>query len=150
MSLIKEFKEFALRGSVADMAAGIILGTAFGKIVTTLVADILLPPIGQVLGGVNFADLFLVLDKSKGEFTTLAGAREAGAPILAYGQCISTVLEFLVLVVCVFSMVKLLNTFRRQHTPTASPPATIKSCPYCCSAIPMRATRCPFCTSVVK
>ena len=150
MSLLKEFEEFSLRASVADMAAGIILGAAFGKVVNSLVDDILLPPVGQLLGGVNFVDLFLTLDKSKGEFTTLASAREAGIPLLAYGQCLSTILQFFILAFCVFGLVKFLNRFRRQHTPVAAPPATIKSCPFCCSAIPLRATRCPNCTSAVK
>lgn len=150
MSLFKEFKEFSLRGNVADMATGIILGVAFSKIVTSVIEDIFLPPVGQLLGGGNFADLFLALDKSKGEFTTLASARDAGVPVLAYGQCLGTVLEFVVLAGCVFVMIKLINTFRRQHTPATLPPATIKTCPYCCSAIPLRATRCPCCTSAVK
>ena len=150
MTLIKEFKEFALRGNVADLATGIVLGVAFSKIVTSLIEDIFLPPVGQLLGGGNFADLFLTLDKSKGEFPTLAGARAAGVPVLAYGQCLGTMLEFVVLAGCVFVLIKFLNPFRRQHAPATLPPATIKSCPYCCSAIPLRATRCPCCTSAVK
>ena len=148
--LCKEFREFALRGNVLDIAFGLLLGVAFGKIVTSLVNDVLLPPIGQLLGGVNFTDLFLVLDKSKGEFTSLAKVHEAGVPVIAYGQCISSVLDFVIVAICALLMIKLVNAARRQHSATASLPITIKTCPYCCSAIPMRATRCPYCTSLVK
>ena len=132
--LSKEFREFALRGNVLDMAFGLMLGVAFGKIV----------------GGVNFTDLFLVLDRSRGEFASLAKVREAGIPVIAYGQGISAVLDFVIIAMCALVMIKWVNTARRQHGAVTLPPATIKSCPYCCSAIPMRATRCPYCTSLVK
>ena len=148
--LSKEFREFALRGNVLDMAFGLMLGVAFGKIVTSLVNDVLLPPVGQLLGGVNFTDLFLVLDRSRGEFASLAKVREAGIPVIAYGQGISAVLDFVIIAMCALVMIKWVNTARRQHGAVTLPPATIKSCPYCCSAIPMRATRCPYCTSLVK
>lgn len=150
MGLIKEFKEFAMRGHVVDLAIGIILGTAFGKIVSSLVADILMPPIGKLLGGVNFADLFLVLDQSKGPVTSLAQARTAGIPVIAYGQFINTVLDFLIVAVSIFVLIKVMNSLKRKQAPAPVPPPTTKNCPYCCSAIPIRATRCPCCTSEVK
>ena len=140
-----------MRGNVIDMTFGFLLGIAFGKVVTSLVNDIVLPPVGQLLGGVNFTDLFLVLDKSKGDFTSLAKVRDAGIPVIAYGQCISSVLDFAIIATCILLMIKLVNTARRQHTAASTaPPATIKTCPYCCSAIALRATRCPYCTSLVK
>jgi large conductance mechanosensitive channel len=150
MGLIKEFKEFALRGNVMDMAVGVIIGAAFGKIVSSLVSDILMPPIGQLMGGVNFNDLFFVLDKSKGDFHSLVKAREAGASVIAYGQFINTILDFLIVAFCIFIVIKVMNTLKRRQAPASIPPATTKNCPYCCSAIPIRATRCPHCTSEVK
>ena len=141
---------WTLHCNILDIAGGILLGLAAGKMVSSFVNDILLPPIGQLVGGVNFVDLFWVLDKSKGEVASLAKAREAGLSVVAYGQSIGTVLDFLVVAACVLIAIKWFNSVRRQNlSPTASP-ATIKTCAYCCSAIPMRATRCPFCTSVVK
>ena len=139
-----------LPGTVGDIAAGILLGVAAGKVVTSLVNDVLLPPIGLLLGSVNFTDLFLILDKSKGDFSSLAKAREAGLPVIAYGQIIATGFEFLVGVATVLTAVKLVNTLRRHQQPQATSPTTIKTCSHCCSAIPLRATRCPYCTSAVK
>jgi large conductance mechanosensitive channel len=150
MGLIKEFKDFALRGNVLDMAIGVILGIAFGKIINSLVNDILMPPIGQLLGGVNFSDLFFVLDHSKGEVASLAKAREAGIPVIAYGQFINTILDFLIVAGCIFLVVKVMNTLQRRQAPVTPPAPTTKNCPFCCSAIPLRATRCPHCTSEVK
>ena len=150
MGLMKEFKEFAVRGNVADMAIGVILGAAFGRIVTSLVNDVLMPPLGQLMGGVNFSDLFLVLDKSKGEFHSLADARKAGVSVIAYGQCINTVIDFIIVAFCIFLVVKLMNRLNRQQPHAPIPAPTTKSCPYCCSSIPIRATRCPCCTSDVK
>lgn len=150
MSLLKEFKEFAMKGNVLDMAVGVILGAAFGKIISCLVNDVLMPPIGQLLGGVNFSDLFVLLDKSKGEFTSLAKAREAGAPVIAYGQFINTVLDFLIVAFCVFLAIKAISSLKRRQIPAPTPAPTTKNCPFCCSAIAIRATRCPHCTSEVK
>ncbi|MCG3147621.1 MAG: Large-conductance mechanosensitive channel [Verrucomicrobiae bacterium] len=150
MGFLKEFKDFALRGNVLDMAIGVILGIAFGKIVNCLVNDVLMPPIGQLMGGVNFTDLFFALDNSKGEFATLAKAREAGVPVIAYGLFINTVLDFLIVAFCVFLVIKVMNTLKRRQSPAPAPAPTTKNCPYCCSAIAIRATRCPQCTSEVK
>jgi len=150
MGMIKEFKEFAMRGNVLDMAVGVILGVAFGKIINCLVHDVLMPPIGQLMGGVNFSDLFIVLDKTKTEFTSLAKAREASVPLIAYGQFINTILEFLIVAFCVFVVIKLMNSMKRKQAPAPAPAPTTKNCPYCCSAIAIRATRCPQCTSEVK
>lgn len=150
MGLIKEFKEFAMRGNVVDMAVGVILGAAFGKIVSCLVSDVLMPPIGQLMGGVNFSDLFILLDKTKGDIHSLAQARAAGAPVIAYGQFINTILDFLIVAFSVFLMIKLLNSLKRRHAPPPVPAPTTKNCPYCCSTISLRATRCPHCTSEVK
>ncbi|MEI6085089.1 MAG: large conductance mechanosensitive channel protein MscL [Verrucomicrobiota bacterium] len=150
MGLIKEFKEFAMRGNVVDMAIGIILGAAFGKIISCLVNDVLMPPIGQLMGGVNFNDLFIQLDKSKGEFASLAKARDAGAPVIAYGQFINTILDFIIVAACVFVLIKLLNAMKRKQAPAPAPALTTKNCQFCCTAIPLRATRCPACTSTVK
>ena len=102
------------------------------------------------MGGVNFADLFLLLDKSKGDFPSLAKAREAGVPVIAYGQFINTVLDFLIVAFCVFIAIKVMNTLKRRQAPAPTPAPTTKNCPYCCSAIAIRATRCPHCTSEVK
>jgi len=136
--------------SLFDVAAGILLGVAAGKVVTSFVNDILLPPVGQLLGGVNFTDLFLILDKSKGDFATLAKAREAGLPVIAYGQSIAAVCECLIVVTAVLTAIKLVRTLRHHPQPPAVSPITIKTCSHCCSAIPRRATRCPYCTSSVN
>jgi large conductance mechanosensitive channel len=150
MGLIKEFKEFAVRGNVADMAIGVILGAAFARIITSLVSDVLMPPLGQLMGGVNFSDLFIVLDKSKGEFRSLAEARKAGVSVIAYGQCINTIIDFIIVAFCIFLVMKMMNGLKRKQATAPTPSPTTKSCPYCCSAIPIRATRCPCCTSEVK
>ena len=133
-----------------EIAAGILLGLTASKAVTAFVNDILLPPVGQLLGGVNFPDLFLLLDKSKGECASLARARDAGLPVLAYGEFIGTALDLLIVAACVLVALQWVRAVRRQPLASATPPATIKTCLYCCSAIPIRATRCPFCTSLVK
>lgn|GEM_PF-1663883 len=140
----------AIPGNIYEIAAGILLGVAAGKVVTSFVNDILLPPVGQLLGGVNFTDLFLILDKSKGDFATLAKAREAGLPVIAYGQSIAAICECLIVVTAVLTAIKLVRTLRHHQQPPAVSPITIKTCSHCCSAIPRRATRCPYCTSSVK
>lgn len=124
MSIVKEFKEFAIKGNVVDMAVGVIIGGAFGKIVSSVVSDIIMPPVGKALGGVNFADLFISLDpeKTKG-ITTLAKAKEAGGAVIAYGQFINVCIDFFILAFCVFLMVKTINTIRKQLEKPAAPPA---------------------------
>ncbi len=125
MSIISEFKEFAIKGNVVDMAVGVIIGGAFGKIVSSVVSDIIMPPIGKALGGVNFADLFISLDpeKTKG-ITTLAKAKESGAAVIAYGQFINICIDFVILAFCVFLLVKAINTIRKQlEKPAPAAPA---------------------------
>ena len=146
MGIVKEFKEFALRGNVVDMAVGIIVGGAFGKIVSSMVTDVLMPPIGRLLGGVNFADKFICL--GGGSYPSLAAAKAAGAPVIAYGSFISAVIDFVIVAFCVFVLIKLMNALRKP-VPPATAPAT-KACPHCLSAIPIKATRCAYCTSELK
>jgi large conductance mechanosensitive channel len=122
--MIKEFKEFALKGNVVDLAVGVIIGVAFGKVVTSVVNDIIMPPIGKVMGGVNFADLFLNLDPSKlandgSVITSLAQAKEAGAAVLAYGSFINTVIDFTIVAFCIFMIVKVMNSLKKKPAPTA-------------------------------
>jgi large conductance mechanosensitive channel len=148
MGMLKEFKEFALRGNVVDLAVGIIIGGAFGKIVSSLVSDVLMPPIGKLMGNVNFSDLFISLDPKKtAGISTLAKAKEAGAAVIAYGACINTVIDFSIVAFCVFLLVKAMNRMKKALD---SGPATTKECPFCLSAIPIKATRCAHCTSEVK
>jgi large conductance mechanosensitive channel len=142
MGMISEFKEFAVKGNVIDLAVGFILGAAFGKIVTSLVNDIIMPPIGMLLGGVNFADLFISLDGKS--YTSLEVAQAAGAPVIAYGSFINVIIEFLIIALALFFMIKAINRLKRQQPP--APPNT-KDCPYCKESIPKEAVRCPRCTS---
>jgi len=127
MGLIKEFKEFAMRGNVVDLAVGVIIGAAFGKIITSFVSDVIMPPIGKVTGGVNFADLFINLDPSRtltnGPVTTLAQAKSAGVPVIAYGSFINNIIDFLIVAFCVFMMVKAINNLRRRFEEPAAAPA---------------------------
>jgi large conductance mechanosensitive channel len=123
MSMLKEFKEFAMRGNVVDLAVGVVIGAAFGKIVTSMVNDILMPPIGKAMGGVNFTDLFINLDPTKGTFTSLKAARDAGAAVIAYGSFINNVLDFIIVAFCIFLVVKGMNTLKRKPAPAPpSPP----------------------------
>lgn len=140
--MLKEFKEFAMRGNVLDMAVGIVIGAAFGKIVTSLVGDVLMPPIGVVLGKVDFSNLFLNI--SGKSYSTLGEAKAAGAATLNYGMFINTVIDFLIVAFVIFLLVRQVN---RWKTPPPAPTLATKDCPYCCSAIPLKATRCPNCTS---
>jgi large conductance mechanosensitive channel len=122
MSMLKEFKEFAMRGNVVDLAVGVVIGAAFGKIVTSLVNDILMPPIGKAMGGVNFTDLFINLDPAKGTFTSLKAARDAGAAVIAYGSFINNILDFIIIAFCIFMVVKGMNTLKRKPAPAPPPP----------------------------
>ncbi len=146
--MLKEFKEFAMRGSVVDMAVGIILGAAFGKIVTSLVNDILMPPIGLLLGKVDFSNLFV--DLSDHPYASLAAARKAGAAVIAYGSFLNSVISFVIVAFAVFLLVRQINRLKeRSEAPPAAAPTPTKECPYCFSTISAKATRCPQCTSVV-
>jgi large conductance mechanosensitive channel len=138
----KEFKEFVARGNVIDLAVGVVLGGAFGKIVSSLVNDIIMPPIGMVLGSVDFADLFINL--SGGTYPSLAAAQEAGAVTINYGAFLNTIIEFLIVAFALFFLISQVNRLQR---PTPEPAPATKQCPYCFTQIPVQATRCPNCTS---
>jgi large conductance mechanosensitive channel len=146
--MFKEFREFAMKGNVVDMAVGIIIGGAFGTIVKSLVADVLMPPIGLLLGGVDFSELFVTLrdGATAGPYLSLAKAQEAGAVTVNYGIFLNTVISFLIVAFAVFLVIKGVNNMRREEeAPPAEP--TTKDCPRCFSSIPIKATRCPSCTS---
>ncbi|MGD8188950.1 large conductance mechanosensitive channel protein MscL [Brevibacillus ginsengisoli] len=140
--MFKEFKEFAIKGNVIDLAVGVVIGGAFGKIVSSLVNDMIMPLIGLLLGRVDFTNLFITL--SGGSYTTLAEAKKAGAATLNYGVFLNTVLDFLIVSFAIFLFIKQINRFKRKEE---SKPATTKDCPYCFSSIPLKATRCGHCTS---
>jgi len=146
--MLKEFKEFAMRGNVVDMAVGIIIGAAFGTIVNSLVSDVIMPPIGLLLGNVDFSNLFIVLKEGSaaGPFASLAEAQKAGAVTLNYGAFINTIISFLIVAFAVFLLIRGINRLRkREEAPPAEP--TTKECPHCLSTIPIKASRCAFCTS---
>jgi large conductance mechanosensitive channel len=140
--MFKEFKEFAMRGNVLDMAIGIVIGAAFGKIVSSMVADIIMPPIGLLLGKLDFTSLFINLSGTP--YESLAAAKAAGAATINYGIFINTVLDFVIVAFVIFLIVKQVNRLKRAAPP---PAPTTKACPYCTSAISLKATRCPQCTS---
>ena len=142
--MFREIKEFAMRGNVVDLAVGVIIGAAFGTIVTSLVNDVIMPPIGLALGGLDFKDFFIALNGQS--YPTLQAAKAAGAPVIAYGSFLNTVVNFLIVAFAIFLLVKQVNRFQRP-APAAAP--VTKECPYCISAIPLKATRCPNCTSDV-
>ena len=144
--MFKEFKEFAMRGNVLDLAIGVIIGAAFGNIVTSAVNDVIMPPIGLLVGKVDFKDLFVSLDGRT--FESLAKAKEAGAPVLAYGQFLNTVLNFLIVAFVIFLIVKQVNRLKKP-APAPAPAAT-KTCPYCANEVPLKAVRCGFCTSELR
>jgi large conductance mechanosensitive channel len=146
--MLKEFKEFVLRGNVVDMAVGIIIGAAFGTIVTSLVNDVIMPPIGLLLGGVDFSDLFILLKAGSpaAPYASLADAQAAGAVTINYGVFINAVISFLIVAFVIFLLIRSINRLRREEE--APPPEpTTKECPYCLSTIPIKATRCAHCTS---
>ncbi len=143
----KEFKEFALRGNVIDMAIGIIIGTAFGKIITSFVNDILMPPIGLLLGRADFANLFINLSGKR--YESLAAAQEAGAATINYGLFINTVLDFVIVAFVLFLVIHQINQWQKKKEEKPAAPTT-KECPYCLSSIPIKATRCPHCTSELE
>jgi len=143
--MLKEFKEFAMKGNVMDMAVGIIIGAAFGRIVTSLVSDIVMPPLGLVLGHVDFSALFLNISGT--HYPTLAAAKAANAATINYGTFINTVIDFLIVAFIIFLIVRQVN---RWGTPAPAPAATTKECPFCGTAIPLKATRCPNCTSELR
>jgi large conductance mechanosensitive channel len=146
--MLKEFRDFIARGNVIDLAVGVIIGAAFGKIVTTLVEGIIMPPFGLILGRIDFASLFYVLDSSKGVPASLAEAKTKGIPVIAYGQFINDVIGFLIVAIAVFLLVKQVNRIASAaQKPAAAAVPTTRECPFCMSTVSKRATRCSACTS---
>jgi large conductance mechanosensitive channel len=145
--MLKEFKEFAMRGNVLDMAVGIVVGAAFGRIVSSFVNDVLMPPIGKLTGGVDFSNHFVTL--STRSFATLADAKAAGAATINYGVFLNTVFDFLIVAFAIFLLVRQVNRLKRQEEPAPAAPTT-KDCPYCLSSIPIKAIRCAHCTSQLQ
>lgn len=149
--MFKEFKEFAMRGNVVDMAVGIIIGAAFGTIISSFVSDIIMPPIGLLLSNVDFSTLFFVLKEGKvaGPYTSIAAAKTAGAVTVNYGVFVNTIINFLIVAFAVFFLIRNINRLKRQKEAPPSVPTT-KECPYCLSVIPIHAVRCAHCTSELK
>lgn len=145
--MLQEFKEFALRGNVVDLAIAVIIGTAFGAIVNSFVSDVLMPPIGLLLGNADFADLFINL--SGGRYETLAAAQEAGAVTINYGVFVNTIIDFVIIAFVLFLIVRQINRLQRKEEEKPEEPTT-KECPYCLSTIPLAATRCPHCTAELE
>jgi large conductance mechanosensitive channel len=143
--MFKEFKEFAMRGNVLDLAVGIIIGAAFGKIVSSLVDDIIMPPVGRLLNHVNFTDLFVSLNGN--HYDSLTAAKAAGAPTVNYGVFFNTIINFLIVAFAVFLLVQQVNRWGKKPAPAAAAAPTTKDCPFCATAIPIAAKRCPHCTS---
>jgi len=141
--MLKEFKEFVARGNVIDLAVGVIIGAAFGKIVTSLVEGLIMPPIGLAMGRIDFASLFIVLDHSKGTPLSLADAKTKGIPVLAYGQFLNDFVNFVIIAFVIFLLIKIVNRIRRKDPST-------KDCPHCLTAIPVAATRCSGCCADLK
>ena len=149
--MLKEFREFAMRGNVLDMAVGIIIGAAFGTIVNSLVQDVIMPPVGLLLGNVDFSNIFVVLKDGKvaGPYASVAAAKSTGAVTINFGVFVNTIITFFIVAFAVFLLVRTINQLRRQEE--APPPVpTTKECTYCFSSIPVKATRCPQCTSELK
>jgi len=149
--MFKDFKEFAMKGNMIDMAVGIVIGAAFGTIITSLVTDIIMPPIGLLLGNVDFANLFLLLKEGKvpGPYGSVVAAKAAGAVTLNIGIFINTIISFLIIAFSVFIVVRNINNLKRQEEAPPTVPTT-KDCPYCLSVIPIKATRCAHCTADLK
>lgn len=147
--MLKEFKEFAIKGNVVDMAVGIIIGAAFTGVVQSLVNDVMMPPLGLLLGGVDFSDFFVVLQAGSipPPYATMAAAKEAGAVTLNYGVFINTVLSFLIVSFAVFILIRYINKLKRPQAEPEPAAPSVKKCPFCFSDIPVEATRCPHCTS---
>ncbi len=147
--MLKEFKEFAVKGNVVDMAVGIIIGAAFGTIVKSLVADIIMPPIGMLLGGVDFSNIFVVLKEgaTAGPYAALADAQAAGAVTMNIGVFVNTVISFLIVAFAVFMVIKALNNAKREEAAPAPAAPTTKECPHCLSTVPLKAVKCGHCTS---
>lgn len=143
--MLKDFKEFVMRGNVADMAVGVIIGAAFGRIVTSLVNDVLMPPIGQMTGGADFTDFFISL--SPGSYATLAEAQAAGAATINYGVFLSAVVNFLIVAAAIFLTVEQLKRLKVRSAKAAAAAPSTKDCPFCLSAIPLKAVKCAHCTS---
>lgn len=143
--MLKEFKDFVMRGNVLDLAVAVIIGGAFGKIVTSFVNDVLMPPIGLLLGGVNFSDLFIPLDGQA--YESLAAAQAAGAPTINYGVFLNTVIDFLIVAFVIFLVLRAANRMRKTESAPAPAAPTTKECPHCFTTISIKATRCPNCTS---
>ena len=143
--MLKEFKEFAMKGNVLDMAIGIIIGAAFGKIITSLVADVVMPPIGLILGKVDFSSLFVSLSGT--HYDSLVAAKAAGAPTINYGLFLNNVIDFLIVAFVIFMVIRQVNRWKKP-VPVAAP--VTKECPYCFTAIPIKAVRCPNCTSELR
>lgn len=151
--MLKDFKEFAMRGNVVDMAVGIIIGAAFGTIVKSLVADVLMPPIGLLLGGVDFTDLFVTLKEgaqAAAPYATLAEAKAAGAVTMNIGSFINTVISFIIVALAVFMVIRSLNKLKKKEEEPAPADPVIKECPHCFTEIPIKAMRCPNCTSELQ
>ena len=142
MGFIGEFKEFAVKGSVIDMAVGIIIGAAFGSIVNSLVKDVIMPPIGMLMGGINFADMFVALDGKA--YATLSEAQAAAAPTINYGLFINSIISFIIVALAIFVLIKQINAMKKQPAP---PDPNTKECPYCKESIPKAAVKCSHCTS---
>lgn len=149
--MLKDFKEFALRGNVVDMAVGIIIGAAFGGIVTSFVSDVIMPPVGLLLGKTDFSNLYLTLKEgaAAGPYATIADAKKAGAVTMNIGVFLNTIINFTILAFCIFMVVRSMNALKRKEEAPAAEPTT-KDCPFCITAIPIKATRCPNCTSELK
>jgi large conductance mechanosensitive channel len=145
--MLKDFKAFAMKGNVIDMAVGIVIGAAFGKIVSSFVKDVLMPPIGMLMGGMDFSNLYVNL--SGGTYASLAAAQEAGAATMNYGMFINTVLDFLIVAFAIFMVIRQMNRMKKKPEEKPAAPTT-KDCPFCLSAIPIKANRCAFCTADVK
>ena len=145
--MLEEFKEFTLKGNVVDLAIGVIIGSAFSKIITSLVNDVIMPPIGMILGEVDFSNLYINL--SSGDFASLADAQAAGAVTINYGVFLNTVIDFLIVAFIMFMLIKQMNKLHKIAKNKPAKPTT-KECPYCLTAIPIKATRCPACTSELK